>query len=413
MTISCPYCGLLEDLPPLKPRSRAICRLCQTNLELQDGRSVGGAMALSIATFVILFPANLLPLVHLDIFGLQGQNTIAGGVRILWNHGWVLLAGLSAAMAIVFPFIRFGLLSIVLTALWFGYRPWWIGRSFRWAVLLDIWAMPDVFLLGAFIGYYRLINVEQMRVQVGIGGWCFIAAAFFAMLSRAVIERRTVWRAITPEYELTDDKPVLSCTACDLVLPVSMEGEHCPRCHARLHTRKPDAMVRTVALLLAALILFFPSNFIPMNISTQLGQHVQYRIFDGVRALFGAGLWPLGIVIFCTSIVIPMAKILVGLWCTWSVWTGSSRHLVLKTKLFRAAAELGRWSQTDPFVIVFFVPLMNFGALASATPSWGAPAFMMMTFLTLLATESFDPRLMWDAAYERGSLKPGGASNER
>ena len=85
----------------------------------------------------------------------------------------------------------------------------------------------------------------------------------------------------------------------------------------------------------------------------------------------------------------------------------------MKTRLFRAAAELGRWSQTDPFVIVFFVPLMNFGVLASATPSWGAPAFMMMTFLTLLATESFDPRLMWDAAYERGSLKPGGVSNER
>ena len=381
-----------------------MCRLCQANLELHDGRSVGAAMAVSIATFLILFPANLLPLVHLDIFGLQGQNTIANGITILWNHGWVLLAGLSAAMAIVFPFVRFGLLSVVLTSLWFGYRPWWIGRSFRWAVRLDIWAMPDVFLLGAFVGYYRLINVEQMSVHIDVGGWCFIAAAFFAMLSRAVIDRRTVWRAITPEYEGTDDKPVLSCTACDLVLPVSMEGGHCPRCHARLHTRKPDALAHTVALLIAAFILFFPSNFIPMNISTQLGQHVRYTIFDGVSALFGAGLWPLGIVIFCTSIVIPMAKIVVGLWCSWSVWTGSDRHLVLKTRLFRAAAELGRWSQTDPFVIVFFVPLMNFGALASANPSWGATAFMMMTFLTLLATESFDPRLMWDAAHEHGAL---------
>jgi paraquat-inducible protein A len=407
--ISCPDCGLLEELPQLQLRSRAVCRLCQGNLELQDGRSVGAAMAVSLATYLALFPANLLPLVHLSIFGLQSQNTIASGINILWDHGWVLLAGLSAAMAIVFPFLRFGLLSIVLTALWFGYRPWWIGRGFRWAVQLDIWAMPDVFLLGAFIGYYRLINVEQMNVQIDPGGWCFIAAAFLAMLSRAVIDRRTVWRAITPEFERTEDEPVLSCTACDLVLPVSMEGEHCPRCHARLHTRKPDAMVRTIALLIAAFILFFPSNLIPMNISSQLGERVPYTIFDGVRALFGAGLWPLGIVIFCTSIVIPMAKILIGFWCSWSVWTGSDRNLVLKTKLFRATAELGRWSQTDPFVIVFFVPLMNFGALASATPSWGASAFMMMTFLTLLATESFDPRLMWDAAYAQESLTAGGS----
>jgi paraquat-inducible protein A len=96
-----------------------------------------------------------------------------------------------------------------------------------------------------------------------------------------------------------------------------------------------------------------------------------------------------------------MSKIIINGWCCWSVWRGSASGVALKTKLFRIIAQLGRWSKTDPFVIVFYAPLMNFGALGSADANWGATAFMMMTFLTLLASDSFDPRLMWDAALAR------------
>ena len=75
----------------------------------------------------------------------------------------------------------------------------------------------------------------------------------------------------------------------------------------------------------------------------------------------------------------------------------SRRRLVLKTKVLRVIAEMGRWSKTDPFAIVFFVPLIHFGSLGSEDAGWGATAFMMMTFLTMVASVTFDPRLMWDA----------------
>jgi paraquat-inducible protein A len=218
------------------------------------------------------------------------------------------------------------------------------------------------------------------------------------MLSRAALDRRTVWRAISPECHVQSGERTLSCTTCDIVQPLSEAERPCPRCGATLHTRKPDAVIRTAALLLAAFVLFFPANFFPMNVSNQLGTVQSYTIFTGIEELFDNGLWPLGIVILCTSILIPFGKIMAIGWCVWSVVRGSRRHLVFKTKLFRAVAELGRWSNTDPFIIVFFVPLMNFGALASATAGWGATAFMLMTVLTMIASYTFDPRLMWDAA---------------
>ncbi|MGH6829418.1 MAG: paraquat-inducible protein A [Rhizomicrobium sp.] len=400
MTIACPECGALEQIPPLPPRGTARCVLCDAPLETRNGRSITAALACSLATLLLLPPTNVLPLLHMKIFGLSASNTIMGGIIGLWSHGWVLLPAISCMCVVVLPFLRFGLLTAVLAAVRLGLRPRWLGPAFRWAVLLDPWAMVDIFLLAAFVGYYRLAHVQQASLSIAIGGECFFAAAILTMLCRATLDARTVWRAIAPECEVAEGEKTVACTVCDIIQPISQEGSPCPRCKAILHARKPDAMLRTTAILIAAFILCFPANIYPMNISHQMGTEHSYTIFKGITDLFQNRLWPLGILIFCTSILIPFGKIGAIAWCVATARFGWRRHLAGKTKLFRAVAELGRWSKTDPYVIVFFVPLMNFGVLASAQAGWGATAFIAMTFLSMLASATFDPRLMWDAAQD-------------
>jgi len=356
-----------------------------------------------LATFVLLFPSNILPLVSIDVFGMHAQSIIGVGIWRLLQHQWVLLAGLSALFVIVLPFVRFGLLTAVLGALRLGFRPRWLGSAFRWTIWLDLWAMQDVFLLATGVGYYRLSHISEAQITIEIGGACFIAAALLTMLSRATLDRRTVWRTIGGETEAAPGEAMLGCTTCDLVQPPARSGSLCPRCGARLRFRKPHALMRTAALVVAAFILLFPANIYPMNVSDQLGRDVGYTILKGIEDLFDGGQWPLGVLVFCTSLLIPVLKILGIAWCILSVWRGSGAHLPAKTKTLRVVAEWGRWSKTDPFTIVFFVPLMNFGALASATAGWGAMAFMMMTLLTMAASATFDSRLLWDAAGAGGS----------
>jgi paraquat-inducible protein A len=405
MTIACPDCGTLQDLPPLSPRSKAVCRLCCRDLEKTAGRSITATLACSLATFLLLIPSNVFPLIRVELFNMSSANLILVGIGKLWSNQWVLLAGISAVLVIAIPFIRFGLLSAVLAVLRFtDRRPDWLGPAFRWAVWLDPWAMTDVFLLASFVGYYRLINLDAAHVSIEVGGGCFMATGLLTMLSRATLDRRTVWRAIRHEGKPEPGTQTISCTTCDLVRPAACEGERCPRCGERLHARKPDAMIRTTALLIAAAAFVLPANIFPMEVSSHLGMSQDYTIFTGVRELFEDGLWPLGCIIFCTSILIPVGKIAVIAWCVLSVWRRSPRHLIAKTKAFRAVAELGRWSKTDPFTIVFFVPLVNFGALASATAGWGAMTFMLMSMFTMVASFTFDPRLMWDAADAASSL---------
>ncbi len=397
MTIACTDCGTLQDIPPLPWGAIAVCPTCENRLERTNGRSINGALACASATFVLLFPANLLPIMHVSMMGMTRESRLGSGVVTLWQHQWVIVAMLVAVFAVVLPFVRFGLLSLVLALLQLGRRPPWLGRAFRWSLHLDQWAMPDVFLMGCAVGYSRI--AAAMPVTIGWGGICLIFAAFLCMLSRAALDRRAVWRVLSPECAAPPhDEPAIACRFCDLVRPAAAEGSHCPRCGLTLSARKPDAVLRTTALVITGFALFFPANIYPMSVDRQLGVLVPHRIVDGILELFQAHLWPLGVLIFCTSIAIPLLKLAGLSWCLISVWYGSRQRLVLKTRLCRLIDEIGRWSCVDVFTIAVFLPLMQFDGVVSTDAAVGAAPFLLVVVVTMLASHTFDPRLMWDAA---------------
>lgn len=399
MTIGCPECGALADTSALAGRMLARCRVCHYPLERASGRSIGAALACSLTTFILLLPGNLSPLMTVHMLGAERSAVLASGIVRMWQQRFELLALVLGLTGIVLPLVRFGVLSAVLASVLCGWRPQWLGRCYRWTIWLDAWAMPDVFLIGCFVGYTRV--TQELTGSIDAGGYCFIVAAVMSMLTRATLDRRTVWRAIAPERQVAPGERVLSCTTCDLIAPVEDAGRPCPRCGLKLRKRKPDAVARATALTLAALALAPSANLIPMTESLELGHIVTHRIVDGVVELFKAGLWPLGILIVCTSIAIPFAKLAGMGWFIASVLRRSKRHLRTKTFFYRLIDELGRWSNVDVFTIAAFVPLIRFDGVANARPADGATAFALVVILTMAASRAFDPRLMWDAAQAR------------
>ena len=398
MAIACPDCGTLLGIPPLPRRSTAFCVRCRGSLEFTSGRSINAALACSLATLLLLIPVNRLPLLEVELWRVQSQLVIASGFGELAARGWVLLGGLATLFVVVLPFVRFGLLSVALAALRLGQHPSWLGAAFRWALWLDRWAMMDVFLVAVAVGYYYLTTIEHLNVTLEPGGQCLVAAGIMSMLSRAALDRRTVWRAIAGESDRSGDGRSIGCRTCGLIQPQSRAGAPCPRCAAAVRARKRDSVAWTTALLAAAFILLFPGNILPMNGSDLLRAHESYTNFGYVLQLWRLGLWPLAALTFWTSILTPAIMISALGWCVLSVWRRSSRRLLCKTAVFRIVAESGRWSMTGPLSIAFFVPLLDFGALGSETVRWGATAFIGMGVLLMTAALTFDPRLMWDVA---------------
>lgn len=192
---------------------------------------------------------------------------------------------------------------------------------------------------------------------------------------------------------------LLSCEACSL-LSRPAPGEdvgRCPRCDRALHFRKPDSLRRTVAYLIAAAICYVPANLLPVITTVTATGREPDTILQGVGILWSPTGWPLAVIVLVASIMIPSAKIAALTYLVVSVRRGSIRSNEQRTRLYRTVRFIGRWSMVDVFVDTFTVALVQLQPLMSVEPAPGLLFFAAVVVLTMLAVESFDPRLIWDA----------------
>lgn len=203
---------------------------------------------------------------------------------------------------------------------------------------------------------------------------------------------------MNPQAATAAGRGLLACHVCKLVSragPVGIEGR-CPRCRARLHVRIPDSIARTWAFLLAAMILYAPANVLPVtDTSTLFGKQAD-TIMSGVVYLWTSGSWPLAVIVFVASIMVPMLKIIALIFLLLSVQRRSTWQPGQRIRLYRLVELIGRWSMLDIYVITFLVALVQLRALATIKAGPAAVAFGAMVVLTMCATMSFDPRLIWD-----------------
>jgi len=184
------------------------------------------------------------------------------------------------------------------------------------------------------------------------------------------------------------------CDVCELVSPV--RNVRCPRCHSRLHLRIRESLQRTWALTIAALILYFPANLLPILKITSVTGDKQNTIIGGVVQFWQQGDYLVAIIIFSASIVIPVLKIIAIV--SLSLAARSGRRPFGMTRIYRVTEFIGRWSMTDVFVVAILVAVVQLGSALSIHPGAAAISFAGVVILTMLAATSFDPRLIWDAA---------------
>jgi paraquat-inducible protein A len=194
-----------------------------------------------------------------------------------------------------------------------------------------------------------------------------------------------------------------NCEGCSLLsrpAPGDDKGR-CPRCGEDLAFRKHDSIQRTWAYLIAAAICYLPANLLPVLATNTATGTESDTIMQGVVLLWSPTGWPLSLIVLVASILIPSAKILALAYLLVTVQWGSIESREQRVRLYRMVEFIGRWSMVDVFVDAFTAALVQLQPLMSVEPGPGLFFFAAVVVLTMLAVESFDPRLIWDAASSR------------
>lgn len=398
----CHDCGLLQRLATAAdaPHGQA-CRRCHASFG-HGRRGLATAFPL-LATGLVLFAlAQSFPVMGIALEGLSQQARIESGPVGLFDHGLSPLALLVLVTSILAPLFRLLANFYVLGRLHLGRRPAHLAIVFRLSERLRAWSMLDVLLLGTLIAFTKLHDLAP--TEAGVGLWALALLVLLLAVQDSLLDRQGVWSALpsaAPATAIDDVRHGAGCLVCGLFNAVAEDAarpERCARCRARLFRRKPDSIARTWALVLAGVILYLPANVYPALTVISFGRGEPSTILGGVIELTTGEDWPLALLIFTASVAVPVLK-LVGLAALLlSTQFGLNSHRLDRTRLYRLIEFIGRWSMIDVFVAALLTALVTLGRVATIEPGPGILAFGAVVVVTMLAAESFDPRLIWDAA---------------
>src|SRR5882724_951504 len=196
---------------------------------------------------------------------------------------------------------------------------------------------------------------------------------------------------------------MVACETCGLVQEMDAVPEgsvaKCARCNFRIAYRRTSSRSRTLAFSIAAAILYFPSNFYPIVTAFYQGQHTQTTIFQGIKSLWEHHQFFIAALVFCTSMFTPALKIIglifITLTLDWPYWKKA------RTRIYQIIRAIDPWNMLEVFLLAIGVSLIELGQAATVNPGRGVFSFAAVVVLTLLATLSFDPRLLWDSPAEQ------------
>lgn len=407
--MACHECDLLHRIAPLAPGGKALCTRCAALLYRNVPESLDRATALYLTSLMLWAMANAFPFVSLKLSGRVEENLMFSGPLALARAGMPEIGVLVFLTSILFPLLTIAGTLYVLLPLRFGLRFPGVAPAYRMVRLLTPWSLIGVFMLGLLVSIVKLLDLAD--VVPGTGLYAFAGLLLVSSAAHANLDHGAIWPRVGPlpagagqAGATAAALGMTSCHTCELLVPAALQAGHarCPRCGSTVHgLRRPDSIARTWALLGSAALMLIPANLYPVMTVIQFGQGDPNTILSGVMHLIDSGMWPLGMLVFFASFVVPLSKIAVLVMLLLTVQKGSAWRRRDRTLLYRVTEVVGAWSMIDIFLVGILVALVNMDALASVRPGVGAIFFGAAVVLTMLAAMSFDPRLIWDRA-ERG-----------
>ena len=272
------------------------------------------------------------------------------------------------------------------------------------------WVMFDVYLVALGVSIFKVREYATVEVDIYL-----IALVFTALLTTLLfikINPNEVWNDFYPQSkavnELTRAENLRYCHSCQysFINPLSdrKEREICPRCFSQIDIPPSIKLQRTWALLLAGIIMLFPANLLPMSVIYLNGAPSADTLMSGVISFMEMGSYFIAFIVFTASIFVPISKVLIMLYLLICVHFKLKHSIRWQMRLLHIVHFVGRWSMLDLFVLALMMSLVTRGQIIDFSVGTAAFYFGAAVFLTMIAAEQFDSRLIWEI-YDRQQAK--------
>jgi paraquat-inducible protein A len=399
--LACHECDLLVELSQFQEGSKACCPRCGYMLTAKHINAYQRVVAFSFSSLIFLFLSFLFPFLTFSAQGQERAVTLIQSISVMVDEGYISLAVVLFFVTVAFPLayllsIFYSYLSLSLVRPLRGTQ-----SSLKLIGFLKHWSMAEIFLIGILVSFIKIASLAE--VELGLSFWSFVL--FILSMSAAIVhtDQHQAWSTLKQRLGFRGKRHSINLEhlGCHVCLTINEKDKgRCVSCDSVLHKRNKNSIQTTWALLITSIILYLPANFLPIMRTNFLGEETANTILGGVIVLWQHGSYPIALIIFIASVLVPVGKIVaLGLLClTAQGTTKTSKYQ--KAKLYRWTELVGRWSMVDVFVVAILVALIKLGNIMSIYPGAGALAFALMVIVTVLAAISFDPRLIWDEESE-------------
>ncbi|WP_435954355.1 membrane integrity-associated transporter subunit PqiA [Dryocola sp. BD626] len=399
--ILCPQCDLLVALPELQDGQKAACPRCGTTLTTQWPSPRQRPTAYALSALFMLLLANLFPFINMKVAGVTSEVTLLQIPGVMFSEDYASLGTFFVLFVQAVP--TFCLITILLLVNRVRLPEVLQRRMARVLFQLKSWGMAEIFLAGILVSFVKLMAYGDIGVGSSFVPWCLFC--ILQLRAFQCVDRRWLWDDIAPMPAVEQplkvgvtgiNQGLRSCSCCTAIVPA--ETLVCPRCETKGHIRRKHSLQWTLALLITSIMLYLPANILPIMITELLGTKMPSTILAGVILLWSEGSYPVAMVIFIASIMVPTLKMLAIAWLCWDAKGHGKRDSERMHLIYEVVEFVGRWSMIDVFVIAVLSALVRMGALMNIYPAIGALMFALVVILTMFAAMTFDPRLSWDRA---------------
>ena len=185
-----------------------------------------------------------------------------------------------------------------------------------------------------------------------------------------------------------ENREFVRCDKCGATNETS--SSYCYRCGLKLKNES-SSVYKSFIFLISAIFFYIPANIYPILQTNKFYVSYENSIIGGIFTLWREGDYPIAVIVFLASVLIPILKFVILFYLLLSI--KSKRFISFKKKLYKFIEISGPWSLLDVFVVFIMGALVRFDYV-SALPQEASIYFLVMVIFTILASKSFDERLI-------------------